>query len=160
MQGKYLFLIFVCGGVLILDQITKWIVYAHLSLHEWIPVSSFLSITFVMNKGAAFGFLSTAPDGFRAFFFIVLSIVAMGVILFLYLKIEGRHVLKRLSFSLILGGASGNMIDRVRFGEVVDFIDLHIGRYHWPAFNIADSAITIGVAILVIQIILGGKRAG
>lgn len=158
MRNPVTLLILPAGCVLIIDQITKWIISTQLSLHQLMPVTPFLSITFILNKGAAFGFLSRAPEEFRGFFLIFITILAMAVVIFLYLRIEGGQILKRIPFSLILGGAIGNLIDRIMLGEVIDFIDLHLGRYHWPAFNIADSAITVGVSILVIQTIFDGKK--
>jgi signal peptidase II len=158
MKRGYGILLIVGFLVIIIDQITKWIISSNFLLHQLVTVTPFLSITFIMNKGAAFGFLSNCPDGFREYFFISTSIIAMVIILFLYLKTEEREILKKISFSLIIGGASGNIIDRIRFGEVIDFIDFHVGKYHWPAFNIADSAITIGIAIFIFNIFFSGKR--
>jgi len=149
-NSKYIILPLVVFSVLLLDQITKSLVSNYLELYESIEVmDGFLSITYIRNTGAAFGILSKADQSFRQPFFIIFSVTAMIILLILFLKIEAT-VLKS-SFSLIFGGAMGNLIDRIRWGEVIDFIDIHWHSWHWPAFNIADSAISIGVILIVLD---------
>jgi signal peptidase II len=140
--------------VLILDQVTKLIALDRLL--PGIPVSvvdGFFSLTLVMNPGLAFGMLSSTPSAWR-WVVAVLSMVALAV-----LTVVGARLLSaggrvtRLALGLIFGGAVGNLIDRGRFGAVVDFLDFHWRGYHWPAFNAADSAISVGVALLALRIL-------
>jgi signal peptidase II len=133
--------------VIALDQSTKhWIVQAF-SFGEASAVTSFFNLVLAHNTGAAFSFLAGA-GGWQRLFFIVVASVASVVILYLLRK-HGRQTLFGLALSLVLGGALGNLIDRIRWGYVVDFLDFYYGSYHWPAFNVADMAITGGVILLV-----------
>ncbi len=142
----------------LLDQATKYFVMKGMTVGQSIPIiDGFINLTFVMNPGAAFGFLSSSAENFRVPFFLGVSVVAIGVVLFFYVKGAEENVLLQIGLSLVLGGAIGNLIDRIRFKEVVDFVDVYIHRLHWPAFNIADSAITIGVSVLVLDMILAGR---
>ncbi len=149
--GRTLFFA-VAGLIVLFDQLTKYVVTATMPLHSSIPVvDGFFSLTYVRNPGAAFGFLATAPPFFRAAFFITVTVAAILLILY-YIrryKLEDRRL--TLALSLILGGAVGNLVDRVRFGDVVDFLDVYIGSHHWPAFNVADSAISIGAVLLFLE---------
>jgi signal peptidase II len=159
--NKKVFLLGVTTGlILILDQITKFYVDSSMRLHESIPViQGFFSITYVRNPGAAFGFLADASPLFRSIFFV--AVTGLAVILVVHYIWKSRAEEPRLTFalSLILSGAVGNLIDRVRLGEVIDFLDVYIGSTHWPAFNVADSAISVGAVILFIEITRrGGKR--
>lgn len=136
-------------GVILLDQITKAWVLAAFHLHESVVVTPFFNLVLVMNPGASFSFLADA-GGWQRWFFITL---ALAVSTWLAVMIR-RHAAERLmpaALTLILGGALGNVIDRIRFGAVVDFLDFHLGGWHWPAFNVADSAITIGVILLLLH---------
>jgi signal peptidase II len=134
-----------------LDQLTKAWILATLKLHEGFPViDGFFNIVHVRNPGAAFGFLAGASPMFRSVFFIAVTLAAILLILH-YLRrtrVEERSLV--FSLALILSGAVGNLIDRVRFGEVVDFLDLYAGVHHWPAFNVADAAISTGAVLLVL----------
>lgn len=133
--------------VLVLDQASKAWVLASFRLMESQVVTPFFNLVFVFNAGAAFSFLAGA-GGWQKWFFVVL---ALGISLWL-LTLLRRHAQERLlpaALSLILGGAIGNVIDRLRFDAVVDFLDFHLAGYHWPAFNVADSAITVGVALML-----------
>lgn len=137
------------GGVILLDQLTKAWVLAAFHMHESVAVTAFFNLVLVMNPGASFSFLAAA-GGWQKWFFIAL---ALGISTWLAVLIR-RHARERLmpaALALILGGALGNVIDRIRFGAVVDFLDFHLGGWHWPAFNVADSAITIGVILLLLQ---------
>ncbi|MGE5173125.1 MAG: signal peptidase II [Betaproteobacteria bacterium] len=152
MKNKYLLVGSIISIVLILDQITKYIVEKQVRLYEVIRVvPGFFNITHVRNKGAAFSLFSNAPETYRSMFFITVTIVAVAVIAALIRKTRERLLI--VSFSLIAGGAVGNLIDRVRYGEVVDFIQWYVKSYYWPSFNVADSAITIGVGLLVIDML-------
>jgi signal peptidase II len=151
---KTLFLI--CAAVVVvLDQITKWMASSRLEPGE--PVSlfgDFARLTLVHNTGAAFGLFpgSRGP-------FIVISVLAIGVVLYLFLRETHRNVLNRVLLGCILGGAIGNLIDRVRLGWVVDFIDMGVGQTRWPVFNVADSAVTLGVVFLAWNLARAGRDA-
>ena len=152
MKHKYLWAGSIIGTVLALDQFTKYLVEKHLRMYEVVPViHGFFNLTRVRNKGAAFSLLSTAPDGFRSVFFISVSLAAMVVIAMMIRKAKDRLLV--VSFSFIAGGAVGNLVDRMRFGEVVDFIQWYVKSWYWPSFNVADSAITVGVALLVMDML-------
>ncbi len=152
LKHKYLWVGSIMSIVLVLDQITKYIVEKQVRLYEVIRViPGFFNITHVRNKGAAFSLFSSASETFRSMFFITVTIVAIVVIAALIRKTGERLLI--VSFSLIAGGAAGNLIDRVRYGEVVDFIQWYIKSYYWPSFNVADSAITIGVGLPVIDML-------
>ena len=139
--------------ILIVDQWTKHLIHNRFRWGESLPlIDSFFALTYVRNSGAAFRFLHNTPAWFRDPFFIAVPVVAMVVIGFLYIKLSERQVWAASALSLILGGAIGNLIDRLRFGFVIDFLDFHWREvYHWPAFNVADSCIVVGVSILFIQ---------
>jgi signal peptidase II len=144
--------------VVLADQLTKAWVQSGMRLHQSIPViEHFFSLTYIRNPGAAFGLFSDSGGWVRTAFFIVISVAAIALLGTLYAKTPPGRYFLRLAFSLVTGGAIGNLIDRVRFGEVVDFLDFFVGRYHWPAFNVADSCITVGVAFLVVYTVVGGK---
>ncbi len=142
--------VWLSGIVLVLDQISKIWVDLTLELHQSIPVIPSFSITYAHNYGAAFSFLSDA-GGWQRWFFAVLAIaVSIGIVIYLS-KLKNEEKLLAVSLSLILGGAIGNIIDRVLYGYVIDFLDVYYQVYHWPIFNIADSAITIGVGLMLIE---------
>lgn len=158
MKNKYSWVAAIAGVVVLLDQFTKYLVLHRFSLHESVPViPGFFNLTYVRNPGAAFGILAGAHGAWRTVFFITVSLVALAVIMTLVRKTHDRIPL--VAFALIGGGAVGNLIDRVRSGEVVDFIEWYYRSYHWPAFNIADSAITVGVALLAVDMLFPGKQA-
>jgi len=136
-------------GVLIADQITKWWAQMSLPMAQPIKVTDFLNWFLIYNPGAAFSFLSQA-GGWQRWFFTVIGIVAAIVIIWLLQKNTHDRPFC-LALSLILGGAIGNVIDRLLYGAVVDFIDVHYDGWHWPAFNVADSAISIGATLIVIN---------
>lgn len=136
-------------GVLIADQMTKWWAQMSLPIAQPIKVTDFLNWFLIYNPGAAFSFLSQA-GGWQRWFFTVIGIIAAIVIIWLLQKnMHDRPFC--LALSLILGGAIGNVLDRLLYGAVVDFIDVHYDGWHWPAFNIADSAISIGATLIVIN---------
>lgn len=136
-------------GVLIADQMTKWWAQMSLPMAQPIKVTDFLNWFLIYNPGAAFSFLSQA-GGWQRWFFTVIGIVAAIVIIWLLQKNTHDRPFC-LALSLILGGAIGNVLDRLLYGAVVDFIDVHYDGWHWPAFNIADSAISIGATLIVIN---------
>ena len=158
MNNKYRWVSMIVAAVIVLDQFTKYVVLQRFSLHESVPViPGFFNLTYVRNPGAAFGILAGAHGAWRTVFFITVSLVALAVIITLVRKTHDR--LPLVAFALIGGGAVGNLIDRVRSGEVVDFIEWYHRSYHWPAFNIADSAISVGVALLAVDMLFPGKQA-
>ena len=135
------------GAVIVFDQISKWVVLNTLSLGDTRYVAPFWNWVLTFNPGAAFSFLADQP-GWQRWFFTVLAIV-VSAWLALEIRRNASQRLLSLSMALIMGGALGNVVDRVRFGAVVDFIQWHVAGYYWPAFNIADSAITVGAVLLV-----------
>ena len=142
---------------IIIDQITKIAIDRSMQLFYSIPiVENFFHITYVRNRGAAFSFLSDAS--WRLPFFITVSIIAALVILIAFRKLRDDQKLAHISLAMIFSGAVGNLIDRVRLGEVIDFIDVHWYRHHWPAFNVADSLICVGVFLLAIDMVLEERR--
>jgi len=140
----------IAAAVVALDQLTKWAALTYLARHAEIAVTPFLNLVLVFNRGAAFGFLSHAA-GWQNLFFIGVALIACGVIVYLLYRLEPGNRMVAVALALILGGAIGNVIDRLVHGHVVDFIDVYYRAWHWPAFNVADSAITIGAILLVLD---------
>lgn len=137
--------------VVALDQASKLWVVAHFSMYETLPVvPGFFNLTYLTNTGAAFGFLAGRPSAWRQVLFIVVGVAALAAIGFLYRRLRSTSAWYVAALGLIAGGAAGNLIDRVRLGSVIDFLDVYIGTRHWPAFNLADSAITVGVGIFLV----------
>lgn len=146
-------------GIIFLDRATKLAIVQTLRLGQGIPViPGFFDIVFVLNPGAAFGFLATLSDQVRNPLFILVSILAVILILFYHTRYLRSHRLVSVALGLVLGGAVGNLIDRLHYGMVVDFLDVHVGPYHWPAFNVADSAISIGVCLMILDMLLDWHR--
>ena len=142
--------------IVIADQTTKMLVIDNLTLYQRIPLLPVLDLVRLHNTGAAFSFLA-GESGWQNWLFSGVALIVSGGILWwlVTLKEDGRRALQ-LGLALVLGGALGNVIDRVRDGSVIDFLDVYIGKYHWPAFNVADSGITVGVTIfLVLQLLEG-----
>lgn len=145
------------GGIIAVDQITKLWVLGSFFLHEQRAVTEFFNLVLVFNSGAAFSFLAGA-GGWQKWFFVGLALVISAWLL----SMLRQHTTERLlptALSLVLGGALGNVIDRLRFGAVVDFLDFHIAGWHWPAFNVADSAITIGVGLMLLHQFIQPKES-
>jgi signal peptidase II len=157
---KLLFLLSILIITIVLDQWTKQLVLEKFFLGETIEVfKGWFNLTYVRNKGAAFGFLHSAPESFREPFFLAVPIIAIFVLGFLYSQVKPHEKISAWGLSLILSGAAGNLIDRVKLGYVVDFVDVYYEPWgHWPAFNIADSAIVVGVSLLFINSFLGSKK--
>lgn len=149
LKDKLWRLLWIAGLVILADLATKEIILYKVALYESLEViPGFFSITHVRNTGAAFGLFAGHANGFRILFFLAMTCVALAVVLFMYAKTAEENVWVSRAFCLIAGGAVGNFVDRVRFGEVVDFLDFYVGSAHWPTFNVADSAISIGVGLL------------
>jgi signal peptidase II len=149
---KYMILLAVTLFVAAFDQYTKMLVHSSFDLGESIRIiNNFFNLTYVRNTGAAFGIFGTAHETFRQVFFLSIPPIAVGLILYFLYSVPETDKLEIYALSIISGGAIGNYIDRIRFGYVIDFLDFHIAnKYTWPAFNVADSAIVIGVVILTI----------
>ena len=139
--------------VVTFDQITKAMVVHWLDEGEvWPVIKGLFNMTLTYNKGAAFGFLASIQDDTaRIALLWSATALAVGAVIFMFLYEFGKDKLGQAALALVLGGAVGNMIDRVVLGKVVDFLDFSLGTYHWPAFNVADSSICIGVAILLLH---------
>jgi len=154
---KYRVLVIVSLITIVLDQATKLYIARTLPLHTMITViENFFTITYLRNKGAAFGIL--ANSSWRLPFFILVSLIAVVVIFVVIAKLRDDQQLAAVSLSLIFAGALGNLIDRVRLGEVIDFIYVHWFEHYWPAFNVADSAICVGVFLLALDMIREERR--
>ncbi len=152
----FLWLALACG-VIALDQATKLAVLSVFQRHEGIPLTDFFNLVLVFNSGAAFSFLAQA-GGWQKWFFVLL---ALGICAWL-MRMLWQHAHEKLlplALVLIIGGALGNVIDRLRFDAVVDFLDFHLAGYHWPAFNIADSAICLGVGLMLWHEFRAGRHA-
>lgn len=154
-RARWLFLALITVAVAAADQATKHWAQTDLQYRPGrrVPVvDGYLALSYVRNPGAAWGFLSRAKGSFRRPFFIGVSLVAMAFILYLCLRLQRGQLLLLGALSLVMGGAVGNFIDRVRFNYVVDFVDFHIGKgLKWPTFNVADVAISIGVGLLFLE---------
>lgn len=147
---------FLAGLVIVLDQLSKWVVLNQIQFGETIYVAPFWNWVLTFNPGAAFSFLADQPGWQRWFF----ALLALGISAWiaLELKKQPQPILPAMALTLIMGGALGNVIDRVRFGAVVDFIQWHAAGYYWPAFNVADSAITVGAVLLVFAQLFSPKH--
>lgn len=146
--------------VLVADQLTKWLVNASIPLNggfEVIP--GLFNLVNIRNRGAAFGFLNSPDIDWQFWLFLVATLAATAIILVLVRK-SGRAPLLWYGFGLVLGGAFGNLVDRVRERAVTDFLDFHLGEAHWPAFNVADVAICVGAGLAALAILLGHDRRG
>lgn len=175
MSFKYKLVLIVSPAIVLLDQFTKWFILKHLPLYDSIPVvPGFFDIVHVRNTGAAFGLLATSDAGFREPFFYIIAVVAVVVLFGMLRKLTPADQLMSWVVALVTGGLIGNLIDRLRFGNVVDFLSFHwhdavadwnlFGyairfRWEWPSFNVADSAITIAMVLLVVHMLFFDKHA-
>jgi signal peptidase II len=140
--------------VLLLDRVTKWMVEGHIELHDTIQViPGFFRLTHVQNRGAAFGLFAESPSEWKVGVLVLFSVIALVVVSALLWRNSHALTMTGSALSLILGGAIGNLWDRLLSGHVVDFLDFYLDSYHWPAFNVADSAIVIGAVLLVAEIL-------
>ena len=143
-----------------LDQVTKWAIVRWVELYDKVPLNSFINITHQRNTGAAFSFLADA-DGWQRWFFIALgTVVACAIAFWLWQVRRDRQFVLSAGLSLVLGGAIGNVIDRVMHGYVIDFIQVMIFGWPFPSFNVADSAITVGAALLIVDALFLSGRKG
>ena len=158
-RRRYLLLVGVSLILVALDQLTKMFVVHTMRLHESISIiEGFFSLTYIRNPGAAFGIFATTNSAFRLIFFVGTSIFALGLLGTIFYRLHPDDVWGQLTVSSIFGGAIGNLVDRLRYGEVIDFLDFHVSGYHWPAFNVADSAISVGVVSLLVIFSLDKKK--
>jgi signal peptidase II len=157
MKLKYVYLLVISILVIGLDQATKLLVVRIIDLHELVPVvPGFFNLTYLHNRGAAFGILANSP--YRLPFFLLVTLVSVLVLLYAIHRSRDEQRLAPFSLSLIFAGAIGNLIDRVRLGEVIDFLDFYWQGHHWPAFNVADTAICVGVTLLAVDMLLEERR--
>ncbi len=159
MRSRFLAFGALALAVVVLDQATKAWVLATFELHETLPViPGWFHLTYIRNPGAAFGLFSGHAEAFRRPFFLVVTAVALAAILAILWRAPRGRPWLLTALGLVFGGAVGNLIDRVRWGEVVDFLDVFWKTHHWPAFNVADSAITVGMGVLILEELFGRKR--
>ena len=159
MKRKYWVLLITCLLVLGSDQYTKYLVKTTLPLYRSVEViPGFFNLTHVRNPGGAFGIFWGKRGGWGSFFFVGISVLAIGAIVAFFRKIKDEDMILALSFSLILAGALGNLIDRFRYGEVIDFLELYYRSFHWPAFNIADTAICVGIGLMALQLLIHDQK--
>lgn len=158
-MNRWLLFSLITFAGLVADQVTKLYVDRVMTLHQSIPViDGLFSFTYLRNRGAAFSFLSDAS--WRLPFFIAVSLIAGVVILVALKKMQDEQKLAQIALAMIFSGAFGNLIDRIRLGEVIDFLDVYWKTHHWPAFNIADSLICVGVALIALDMLKEEKRQG
>lgn len=158
-KSRYLILAIITVLTVVLDQLSKVQIMTAMRLHESIPViPDFFSLTYIRNPGAAFGLLASSGQAFRLIFFGLTSVFALGLLGMIFFRLREDDWMGQLSIAGILGGAIGNLLDRLRFGEVIDFLDFYVSGYHWPAFNIADAAISVGVFFLILHFALEKKE--
>lgn len=149
----------IAAVVLILDQLTKWLIIENVPLFDKIPVTSFLNITHQENPGAAFSFLADAGGWQRWFFTVLAAAVSVFIVTWLWKLREERQLTLATGLSLVLGGAVGNLVDRLHLGHVVDFVQVLFGSWAFPSFNVADAAISVGAALLIIDaLFLSGRE--
>ncbi|ADW18534.1 lipoprotein signal peptidase [Desulfobulbus propionicus DSM 2032] len=154
-----LFFFTVILTVIGLDQATKFWIMHHFVLHESrVVIPDLFNLTYLTNNGAAFSILAGQPALWRQVFFIAAAGAALVFIWIAQRSFGRRSMAYTLGLALIAGGAIGNLIDRIRFGFVIDFLDVYVGTYHWPAFNIADSAITVGVILFIVNNLLFDRQ--
>jgi signal peptidase II len=151
---RHLPYVLLMAAIVLLDQGTKALVVRSLALHEYVPlVDGLLSLSHVRNRGAAFGLLSDWDIPYQSVLLSGLSVFALLAIALYFLRLPAAARLPRLALALVLGGAVGNLIDRVRLGYVLDFVHAYWRQHQWPDFNVADSAITVGVTLLVLDVL-------
>ena len=138
------------AAIFIFDQATKYYIKANIGFHESVRVLPFFDIVYTENSGSAFGMFRE----FGSLFFIIISLAAVLFLTALIIKDRTNA----FPYSLLLGGAAGNLLDRMLYGRVTDFLDFYVGTHHWPAFNVADSALTIGIVLLMIRTVMGAKK--
>lgn len=142
---------------LILDQWSKIVIDKSMSLYESIVISPFFNLTYVRNSGAAFSFLSDA-GGWQRWFFAAMALIISSILIVWLYRLKKHETLLAVALALVLGGAIGNLIDRLAYGYVIDFLDIYYQNWHWPAFNVADMAISLGVFLMLLESFGVGKK--
>jgi signal peptidase II len=165
MKRNYWVLLIFCFGILLLDQWTKYVIVQKLALYQRVEViQGFFNLIHVRNTGGAFGIFGGEKGGLGSVLFVVVSLIVIGAIVFLFIKLKENEKTLTLSFSLVLSGAFGNLIDRLRYGEVIDFLEFYLSFLPWrvfnpwPAFNVADSVICIGIGLLALELLKRDKK--
>lgn len=161
MKRSYRLLFLVSAGVIALDQITKWVVLKTIPLYGSYPViHGFFNIVHVRNRGVAFGIMNRPGNQIILYLLTLFTLAAVVLLVFWFTRLSAKEGKIAFGLSLVVGGALGNLIDRVRMGEVIDFLDFHVGAFYWPAFNVADSAITVGAFWLALNILFSRDAKG
>ena len=148
------------AGVFALDRLTKWVIESRVSNVDILPVvPGFFDIIHAQNRGVAFSMFSDAPSEWRSLLLVAISLLAVVIVARILWGADRLDRLSALGFALILGGAAGNVFDRLAWGQVTDFLDFYVGQYHWPTFNVADSAIVIGSGLLLVELLRPKRQA-
>jgi signal peptidase II len=151
--------IMIAGLIVTLDRMTKWLVAQRITLHDSVDViPGLFRLTHVQNQGAAFGLFSDSPSEWKVAMLILFSVAALAVVTALLWRNGNALNATAIALSLVFGGALGNLWDRIANGRVIDFLDFYVGVHHWPAFNIADSAIVVGALLLLSEIFLAPQE--
>ncbi len=159
MGRKYWVFLIVSCWVILADQWTKYLVQKKLPLYHKVEIiKGFFNITHVRNTGGAFGIFSGERGGIGSLLFVIFSFTAIGVILFLFSRVKDPERHLSLSLALIFSGAMGNLIDRLVRGEVVDFLQFYVSTFYWPAFNIADTAICLGIGLMALDLLVRDRK--
>ena len=159
MKKKYWILLVVFLVVIALDQSTKLMIQQTLPLHNKVEIiPGFFNLIHVRNAGGAFGIFGGEKGPMGSVLFVAASLVAVGILVILFMRVKEHEKMLKFSFALLLSGAIGNLIDRVSYGEVVDFLDFHVSSYHWPAFNVADSAISFGIGLMALELLIKEQK--
>uniref|UniRef100_A0A7C4AS16 Lipoprotein signal peptidase n=1 Tax=Desulfomonile tiedjei TaxID=2358 RepID=A0A7C4AS16_9BACT len=159
MRKKYWVFSLISASAIILDQATKWLATRCIPLNESVAVVHFVNMVHVRNPGAAFGIMSQNSGAFQWTLLVLISVAALLIVLWLVARSDAIDGYILTAYAFFFAGAAGNLIDRLRYGEVVDFIDVYAGKYHWPAFNVADAVLCIGAGLLLLHSLRGGMRA-
>lgn len=158
-RKEYYLLAIISSAVIVLDQLSKLMIVRSIRIHDVVPViNGFFNLVHARNRGMAFGLMNRSHVDFYSYTLVAATFVAVVLLVYWFSRIRTEDKRLIFGFSLILGGAVGNLIDRVRFHEVVDFLDFYLGSYHWPAFNVADSAITVGALGMALYMLFQHSR--
>ena len=159
MKKKYWILLIVFLVVIALDQSTKLMIQQTLPLHKTVEIiPGFFNLIHVRNTGGAFGIFGGEKGPVGSVLFVVASLIAVGILVVLFLRVKEHEKTLAFSLALLLSGAIGNLLDRLSYGEVIDFLDFHVSLYHWPAFNVADSAISIGIGLMALELLIKEQK--
>ena len=146
--------------IVALDQYTKHLVVSAWQLGDTMPiVPGFFSLTYLRNRGGAFGLFASLPETWRVAFFVVFALATVAALVWMLRTTPREDRTQRLALTWVIGGALGNLYDRILYGEVVDFLDVYVGDWHWPAFNVADSFITCGVVLLLVSSLMTSQES-